>query len=81
MDMEKFSMYLATVISPEVVGLLSQKLGLGEIETMRKFFNSDVYAALSEEKTKMWHYSPQLISSLAEEEFKTGKFAYPQEAL
>ena len=48
---------------------------------MEKFFSSSVYAALSEEGTKVWHYSPELITSLVEEELRTGRFTFPQEAL
>ena len=77
----KFATYLAVVISPTVVGLIAERLSLGEVEAMEKFFASSVYAALSDEGTKVWHYSPELISSLVEEELRTGRFTFPQEAL
>ena len=81
MNPAKFATYLAVVISPTVVGLLAERLSLGEIEAMEKFFSSSVYAALSDEGTQVWHYSPELISSLVEEELRTGRFTFPQEAL
>lgn len=81
MNPAKFATYLAAVVSPTVVGLLVDKLGIDEIAATETFFKSDVYAALSDEGTKMWHYSPELITSLVEEELLKGRFTYPQEAL
>ena len=81
MEGSKFATFLAVVISPAVVGLLAQSLGLDEIEASRRYFSSAVYAALSDEPQKLWHHSPELIASLVEEEFRTGKFTYPEEAL
>ena len=43
--------------------------------------DSITYAAISDEEQKLWHHSPQLLASLVEEELRTGKFTYPQEAL
>lgn len=77
----QFATYLAVVISPSVVDMLSERLGLSEIEAVEKYYASSVYAALSDEETKTWHFSPELICSLLEEEFKTGKFTFPEEAL
>jgi len=48
---------------------------------MNKYFTSSVYVAISDEGQKLWHHSPQLLASLVEEELRTGKFTYPQEAL
>ncbi len=81
MDPKKYSAMLAVLISPAVVGLLADHLKIDEITAMEKFMASSLYAALSDEEQKLWHYSPELLASLAEEEFRTGKFTYPQEAL
>ena len=47
--------------------------------------NDDVYATIGLYmrgfEQKLWHHSPQLLASLVEEELRTGKFTYPQEAL
>ena len=48
---------------------------------MNKYFTSKAYAAIADEGQKLWHHSPQLLASLVEEELRTGKFTYPQEAL
>ena len=81
MDARKFATYLAVVISPAVVGILVEQLGLDEISAMTKYFTSSAYAAISDEEQKLWHHSPQLLAALVEEELRTGKFTYPQEAL
>ena len=81
MDARKYAGYLAVVISPAVVGLLVESLGIDEVSAMKKYFTSSAYAAISDEEQKLWHHSPQLLASLVEEELRTGKFTYPQEAL
>lgn len=81
MDPQKFATYLAVVISPAVVGLLAESLGIDAVSAMNKYFTSAAYAAISDEGQKLWHHSPQLLASLVEEEMRTGKFTYPQEAL
>lgn len=81
MDAHKYAGYLAVVISPAVVGLLAESLGIDEVSAMNKYFTSSAYAAIADEGQKLWHHSPQLLASLVEEELRTGKFTYPQEAL
>ena len=81
MDAQKFASYLAVVISPAVVGILSESLGVDEVTAMNRYFASAAYAAISDEGQKLWRHSPQLLASMVEEELRTGKFTYPQEAL
>ena len=81
MDAQKFATYLAVVVSPAVVGILADRLGVSEKEAVRVYFSSRLYAALSDEEQKLWHYSPELLASLAIDELKTGSFTLPQEAL
>ena len=81
MDAQKFASYLAVVISPAVVGILSESLGVDGVTAMNRYFASAAYAAISDEGQKLWHHSPQLLASMVEEELRTGKFTYPQEAL
>ena len=80
MEAKKYATYLAVIISPAVVTLLVDHLKLDEVTALEKYMTSKVYAALSDEEQKLWHYSPELLSSLVEEEFKTGKFTLPEEA-
>jgi len=41
-------------------------------------YSSQLYALLEREETKMWHYSPQMLLHLLENEKKTGKLTLPQ---
>lgn len=81
MDPKKFATFLAVVVSPAVVAILVEKLGLSEKDAFRAYFSSHLYAALSDEGQKLWHYSPELLASLAIDELKTGSYTLPQEAL
>ena len=81
MDPKKYATMLAVLISPAVVELLVEHLAIDESVALEKFMTSSLYAALSDEEQKLWHFSPELLASLAEEEFRTGTFTYPEEAL
>lgn len=39
-----------------------------------------LYAQLAREELKLWHYSPVTLCDMFEEELKTGKITYPEEA-
>jgi len=41
-------------------------------------YSSQLYALLEEEETKMWHYSPQMLFHLLENEKNTGILTLPQ---
>jgi len=81
MDPNRYATMMAVLISPAVVGILSEQLKLDETVALEKYMSSSLYAALSDEEQKLWHCSPELLASLVEEELLTGKFEYPQEAL
>ena len=81
MDPKKYATMLAVLISPAVVGLIAEHLRIDERTAMEKFMTSSLYAALADEEQKLWHFSPELLASLAEEEFRTGSFICPEEAL
>lgn len=81
MDAEKFATYLAVVVSPAVVGILAERLDLSEKEAVRTYFSSRLYAALSDEEQKLWHFSPELLASLVIDEIQKGGYVLPREAL
>jgi len=80
MDAGKFAAYLAAVVSPAVVGALAQMNGGDETKAFESYYTSHVYAVLSDEATKVWHFSPQLLAHLVDEECKTGRVEFPEEA-
>jgi len=80
MNAKQFSSMLAVMFSPAIVSTVAQSLGIDEVEAARRYFTSRVYAALSDESSKVWHYSPQLLGSLLVDEIRTGVVEWPEEA-
>ena len=72
MEKDKF----ATVL-PVVIGGLTNKIieekNISEDEAFDKLYNSKLYAALENEKTKIWTYSIQKLFDLYQNEISTGK--------
>ncbi|MCF0112633.1 MAG: hypothetical protein HUJ60_01480 [Bacilli bacterium] len=48
----QFSALLSVVIIPKAVEILAEKEGLGDISSLRKFYNSKTYDLLEKEETK-----------------------------
>ena len=78
MTQEKLSALLA-VLNPSVVQLIMENRNLSNIEATTIFYNSDLYAMLENEASKLWHLSPLVLYELLEEELTTGKINYPEE--
>jgi hypothetical protein len=47
-------------------------------DALEYLYSSELYALLECEETKMWHYSPQMLLYLLDNEKKTGKLTLPQ---
>ena len=78
MTPEKLSALLA-IINPSVVQLIMENRNLSNIEATKLFYNSNLYAMLENEASKLWHLSPLVLHELLEEELATGKINYPEE--
>lgn len=76
---EKFNSILSITIIPQTVALIAEKEKIDEMKAMDEFYQSKVYAKLSEEETKMWHYSPLTIYTMWKHEKETGEILYPEE--
>lgn len=79
MDKKKFESMLILIV-PDVVKLIVENYFVGEIEASDRFYNSEVYEKLEQEETKLWHFSPLTIYNMFDEEQRTGKFTFPEEA-
>jgi len=79
MTPEKLSALLA-IINPSVVQLIMDNRKLSNTEAVTLFYNSDLYAMLENEASKLWHLSPLTLYELLEEELATGSINYPEEA-
>ena len=79
MTPEKLSALLA-ILNPSVVQLIMDNRKLTNIEAIKLFYNSSLYAMLENESSKLWHLSPLTLYELLEEELSTGSINYPEEA-
>ena len=78
MTREKLSALLA-ILNPSVVQLVMENKKLSNIEAIKLFYNSALYAMLENEASKLWHLSPLVLFELLEEELSTGTINYPEE--
>jgi len=76
---EKLSAIL-TILNPPVIQMIMENKGLTNVEAAKLFYNSDVYAMMENEDSKLWHLSPLTLYELFEEELATGSISYPEEA-
>lgn len=80
MEQAKFEAMLVLLV-PQVLGLIVKSEGCDEVTAAKKFYQSQVYALLEQEDTKLWHFSPLTLFHLYDEEQKTGTITFPEEAL
>lgn len=79
MNKQAFKAMLIFLI-PQLVTEIVDKENISEAEATCALYESDLYAALEEEETKLWHLSPKALYELYAEEKATGKITYPEEA-
>lgn len=79
MEKENFEAVLVLLV-PQVVGLSAERYGYDEITAVKELYASEVYSALEQEDTKVWHLSPLMLFHMFDEEKRTGMFIFPEEA-
>ena len=79
MNQEKLSALLA-ILNPAIIQLIMKNKQLSNIDATKIFYNSDVYAMMENEASKLWHLSPLTLYELLDEELETGYINYPEEA-
>ena len=57
--------------------MIAKKKSISENDAITKLYNSELYAILEQEDTKVWQYSTDMLYSLLEQEEKTGKIEFP----
>lgn len=77
MEQKKFEAMLILIV-PQIVHLIVENYELNEIEASRAFYESEVYALLEQEDTKLWHFSPLTLYTMYDEECKTGNITFPE---
>lgn len=77
MEQKKFEAMLILIV-PQIVHLIVENYEMNEIEASRAFYESEVYALLEQEDTKLWHFSPLTLYTMYDEECKTGSITFPE---
>lgn len=77
MEQKKFEAMLILIV-PQIVHLIVENYEMNEIEASRAFYESEVYALLEQEDTKLWHFSPLTLYTMYDEERKTGSITFPE---
>lgn len=79
MNENQFSAML-TIMVPPIVEQIIKNSNLDEDEVISLFYKSKLYQELSDEKSKLWHYSPMTLYTMYQDELLTGSYDYPEEA-
>ena len=78
MNDEKFTAVMGVLVE-QVVHLITENYAYDELTASNVFYNSEVYALLEQEETKLWHFSPLTLFNMFDEEQKTGRFTLPED--
>ena len=77
--MDKNISPVIAMITPGILRLLMETRGLDVEEAAGILYNSRLYKALEDEKTKLWRLGYPLLHDMLEEELATGRITYPEE--
>ncbi len=78
MEEEKFGAVMGVIV-PQVIRLITENYLYDEMTAVNEFYESELYALLEQEETKLWHFSPLTLFNMFDEEKKTGSFEFPEE--
>jgi hypothetical protein len=79
--MDKNLSPVLAMITPGIVELLMEKRGISVEDASELLYNSRLYKALEDEKTKLWRLGYPILYDLLEEELTTGEITFPEEQI
>ena len=79
MNEDQFSAMLAIIVPP-IIEEIAKNSYVDVEQIIPKFYQSKLYQELSDEKSKLWHYSPLTLYTMYQDELLTGSYDYPEEA-
>jgi len=65
--------------TPCVIKEIMARKNIDEKNALETFYTSNLYEKYTDEKTKLWHFSPVLLVDLLEQELTGGEIEYPIE--
>ena len=77
MDKAKFDALLPLIIASLMQKIIERK-NISQDEAFLQLYSSQLYCALDNEKTKVWHYSTEKLFQLFEEDMTVGKLELPE---
>lgn len=79
MNEDQFSAMLAIIVPP-IIDLITKNSNVSDDIAISRFYQSRLYQELSDESSKLWHYSPLTLYTMYQDELLTGYYDYPEEA-
>ena len=78
MNENQFNAMLAIIV-PHIIELIIKNSNLDTDKAISLSYKSKLYQELSDEKSKLWHYSPMTLYTMYQDELLTGSYDYPEE--
>ena len=60
MNEDQFSAMLAIIVPP-IIEQITKNSNVDDNKAISRFYQSKLYQELSDEKSKLWHYSPMML--------------------
>lgn len=79
MNENQFSAMLAIIVPP-LINKILENSNISNSSAISCFYKSKLYEELSDESSKLWHYSPLTLYTMYQDELLTGSYDYPEEA-
>jgi hypothetical protein len=70
---------LLQLYTPCVIREIMQRKSVDEKTAIELFYTSSLFEKYTDEKNKLWHFSPVLLADLLDQELETGEIEYPIE--
>ena len=71
---------ILVMLVPQIIKEIIDNEKLSEDEATEVLYGSELYAALEDEKAKLWHLSAKALYELYRQEKQLGKIDFPEEA-
>lgn len=78
MNEDQFSAMLAVIVPP-IIEQITKNSNVDVDKAIASFYRSRLYQELSDEKSKLWHYSALTLYTMYQDELLTGFYDYPEE--
>ena len=79
MNEDQCSAMLAMIVPP-IIEQITKNSNVDVNKVISHFYQSKLYQELSDERSKLWYYSPMTLYTMYQDELLTGSYDYPEEA-